>query len=83
MHPIGKLLIGVILIVGSVAAVWYSHIWYKGTAYDLWQSFKIVVMGIIPPLVFLVGLFIVWLELDEIKIERELAAEEKKSKKKK
>lgn len=39
--------------------------------------------GAIPVIVFLLGIFIIWLELDELKIERELAKEEKKSRKKK
>ena len=73
-----KLLIGAIMVIGSVAVVWYS----RGTSYDLWEAFKVVVMGIVPAMVFLLGLFIMWLELDEIKIERELAKEEKKTKKK-
>lgn len=67
------------MIIGSVAAVWYSR---GNESYDLWEAFKVVVMGIVPAMVFLLGLFIVWLELDELKIEKELAKEEKKTKKK-
>jgi hypothetical protein len=37
----------------------------------------------LPPFLMLIGLFIVWLELDEWRIEKELKAEEKKRKKKK
>lgn len=47
---------------------------YKYTLMEFW----IILQGIIPPLVFILGLFIVWLELDELRIERELRAEERK-----
>ena len=72
MHPIAKLIIGAIMIIGSVAAVWYYP--------SLWDSFKTVVKGILPAAVFLLGIFIVWLELDELKIERELKKESRKRK---
>ncbi len=76
MNPIGKMLIGAIMMVGSVYAV-YSSI---GTPYDLWNAFIIVLEGVIPPVIFIIGLYIVWLELDEMKIEKELKAEEQKAK---
>ena len=81
MHPIVKIIIGVLLVIGSV---WWiaqgsqAYIARSGIA-DLIT----VVNGALPVLVFLLGLFIVWLELDELKIERELRAEEKKEKEKK
>jgi cell division protein FtsL len=42
-----------------------------------------VLNGAIPIFVILLGVFIVWLEWDEWKIERELAKEEKKLEKEK
>jgi hypothetical protein len=81
LHPIVKIIIGVLLVIGSV---WWiaqgsqAYIARSGIA-DLIT----VVNGALPVLVFLLGLFIVWLELDELKIERELRAEEKKEKEKK
>ena len=81
MHPVGKMIIGIILMAVSVAAVWYTHTGpQRGTTWDLWIAFKTVVLGIIPALIFIIGLFVVWLEIDEFKIEKELAAEEKKAK---
>ncbi len=65
MHPIAKIVIGVILIVGSAWVV------YKYTLDEFW----LIVKGIVPPLVFIVGLFIVWLEYDELRIERDLKQE--------
>lgn len=47
------------------------------------DSLWTVIQGTVPPLIALIGLFIVWLELDEWRIERELKAEEEKEKKKK
>ena len=49
----------------------------------LLSSLKTVVLGIIPTFVIVIGLFIIWLELDEWRIEKELKAEEEKEKKKK
>ncbi len=45
------------------------------------RNFGIVVTGVIPPLLILVGLFVVWLEADELKMQRELKEEEEKEKK--
>jgi cadmium resistance protein CadD (predicted permease) len=73
MHPLAKVFIGVILMIVSVAVI------YEFTLRELW----IVLQGILPPLAFLIGLFIVWLEWDEWKIERELKAEEEKEKEEK
>jgi hypothetical protein len=39
-----------------------------------------VVLGVVPAFIFLIGAFIVWLEYDEWKIERELATEGAKEK---
>jgi len=45
------------------------------------DSFVTVLMGIIPVFLILLGLLIVWLEVDEIKMEKELRKEEHKAKK--
>ncbi|MEM5799075.1 MAG: hypothetical protein QXZ43_00170 [Candidatus Aenigmatarchaeota archaeon] len=42
------------------------------------RAFLTVIEGTIPPFIALIGLFIVWLELDELRIERELKQEEEK-----
>lgn len=73
MHGAAKIFLGAIMMIGSVYAVYYSI----GTTWDLWSAFLTVLMGVIPLLIFLVGLFIVWLELDELKIEKELKKEGK------
>jgi len=77
MHPLTKALIGVILMV--VSAWWV----YKGSPMYIGRSgiedLITVLNGAVPVFVFLLGLFIVWLEYDEWKIEKELEKEERKS----
>lgn len=72
LHPVAKIVIGAILLIGGVAWTYYYL-----------TDFISILKGIIGPIVALVGLFVVWLELDELKIEKELASEEKKSRKRK
>ena len=72
MHPLVKVVIGAVLLIGGVAWTWLN-----------WASFVRVILGVIGPLVAILGLFIVWLELDELRIERELKSEEKKTKRSK
>lgn len=47
------------------------------------RAFLTVLEGTVPPFLALIGLFIVWLELDELRIERELKQEEEEEKPKK
>jgi hypothetical protein len=79
MGPIAKMFIGVLLMVGSVVAI-VATLDQPGI-FNLWQNFLIVLLGALPALIFLIGAFIVWLEWDELRIERELAKEEKKREK--
>jgi len=77
----GKLIVGIILV---VASAWWI---LKGSLSVLGRSgiadLITILNGAIPVIVFLLGIFIVWLELDELKIEKELAKEERKTKRKK
>ncbi len=73
MHPAVKMIIGAILIIVSAWVI------YKYTLDEFW----LVVKGIVPPLVFIVGLFIVWLEYDELRIEKELEQETEEKPKRK
>ncbi len=68
MHPIIKVLFGAILLVGSIAVIYQ---------YTL-DEFYLVAKGIVPPFVALLGLFIMWLELDELRIEKELKSAKRK-----
>jgi hypothetical protein len=80
LHPIGKIIIGAILVIGSIYYILNGFPPYLKPA---WRDLIVVLKGAAPPLVFLLGIFIIWLELDELRIERELEKEEKKAKKKK
>jgi len=70
LNPIAKVIVGLILMGISVYAVYYYE--------SLLPAFITVVKGIVPAFVFLLGLFIVWLELDELRIEKELKTERKR-----
>jgi hypothetical protein len=93
LHAVVKILIGVLLIVAgfywilygpsasslnSAIAPYLVAIGSKPVA--SWNDLLLILNGGIPPLIVLIGIFIVWLEWDEWKIEKELAAEEKKEK---
>ena len=88
MHPIAKMLIGVVLLVVPLGLYAYEFMYGQqfsiyGINVYLLKSLWIVLQGLIPPFFMLIGLFIIWLELDEWRIERELREEEKKEKRKK
>ena len=86
MNAIIKLLIGVVLLVVPLGMYAYEimngigkgiSLPVIGTMY-LWKSLITLIVGSIPPFVMLIGLFVVWLELDEWRIEKELSKEEDK-----
>lgn len=76
MNVAAKILGGLIMMAGSAYVVY----WSTQTPWNLWNAFVTVVEGVVPALVFLIGLFVVWLEVDEMKIEKELKLEEAKAK---
>jgi protein-S-isoprenylcysteine O-methyltransferase Ste14 len=79
MHAAAKVLIGLILIAIGLG-LFVDSLGPKVTVIDWLQNFIVVLTGFIPPFLILIGLFVVWLEIDEIKAERELKAEEEKDK---
>ncbi len=50
---------------------------------DWLGNFIVVLTGIIPFFLIVIGLFVVWLEVDELKAQKELEREEKEEKEKK
>lgn len=90
MNPLMKLLVGLVLLVIPLALYVYDFMRVgpvlsvpvagKAVNLRLLESLSVVLQGLVPPFVMLVGLFIVWLELDEWKIEKELKREEEKEK---
>ena len=63
-----KLILGAILLIGGLYVIW------QYTLRETW----VMLQGIVPPLVVLLGAFIVWLEIDEMRIEKELSKASKK-----
>lgn len=80
MHPAAKIIIGLILI---VASIYYIVRGVPGYFEPGWPALLTVIKGLVPLGVLFIGIFIVWLEWDELRIERELKAEEKKLEKRK
>jgi predicted tellurium resistance membrane protein TerC len=83
MHAAVKILLGLVLIVigfGLFLDTPSVGLWNSMTGINWWNNFVIVLTGMIPPLLLLVGIFIVWLEADELGAEKEIKSEEKKEK---
>lgn len=87
MHAAVKVLLGLILIAIGLGLFVESLSPFLGipiiSNIDWIGNFVILLTGFIPPFLILIGLFVVWLEIDEIKAEREIRAEEEKEKSKK
>lgn len=76
MQAAGKVIVGIILVVASAwwivqGSTMYSTMIFGHTHSGI-QDLITVVNGAVPVLVFLLGIFIVWLEMDEMKVEKEL-----------
>jgi len=81
MHAAVKVIIGFILIIIGLG-FFVNSISPIVPVGAFWiENFIIVVTGVIPIFLILVGLFIVWLEIDELKAQKELGEETKKKKK--
>ncbi len=84
MHAAVKVLLGLVLVLIGLGLfvdslpgmeIVGSGSWIPG---DWLTNFLILLTGFIPPFLILIGLFVVWLEIDEIKAEREIRAEEER-----
>jgi hypothetical protein len=75
LNPAVKIIIGLILI---GASVYYIVKGVPGYFEPGWPALLTVIKGLVPLAVLFLGIFIVWLEWDELRIERELKAEEEK-----
>jgi uncharacterized membrane protein YciS (DUF1049 family) len=85
MNAALKLLIGLVLIALGLGLLIDSVIPILGVVgtfgIDWFANLIVVITGILPAFFILLGLFVVWLEVDEMKAEKELKKEEEKSKK--
>jgi len=81
MHPAGKIIIGLIVILIGLALFVDSVIPLSGGVgtfgIDWLNNFLIVLTGVIPIFLIFVGLFVVWLEADELKARKEIAEPKK------
>jgi protein-S-isoprenylcysteine O-methyltransferase Ste14 len=81
MHSAAKVIIGLILIIIGLFLFVDSVTPLTGTTgtfgIDWLGNFIIVLTGIIPIFLILIGLFVVWLEIDELKTQKELSEEKK------
>lgn len=78
MHAAVKILLGLVIIVigfGLFVDSVYGNRW-TGISINWWHNFVVVVTGVIPALLILLGVFIVWLESDELKAGKEMKAAE-------
>jgi len=73
MHPVVNIVIGAVLLIASIYYVYTNQ-------YGSWGDLLTVVNGTVPAFVALIGVFIIWLELDELKVRKELKAERSRKK---
>ncbi len=82
MHAAAKILIGLILLVIGLGLFVDSAIPLSGgvgtLGIDWLGNFIVVLTGVIPILLIIVGLFVIWLEMDELKAQKELSQEAEK-----
>ena len=74
MHAAIKILFGAILLIGSIAYIYTNQ-------YGAWADLLTVINGVVPALVAMLGLFLIWLELDELKVKSEAKPAKKPRKK--
>ncbi len=70
MKPQLKILFGAILIILGIW--WYSLVTPLGTGMDNLSALAVLFKGGLGVFVFLIGVFVVWIESDEMRIQREL-----------
>ena len=77
MGPVGKIIIGLVLLLVGLGLYADSTglLWKPVTGIDWLGNLIVLITGSLPAFLLLIGLFIVWLELDELKMEKELEEE--------
>lgn len=81
MHPALKVLLGFVFIAVGLGLFVDSIMPNPITGVQWVTNFVILLTGFIPPFLIIIGLFVVWLEIDELKVQKEIEEEEKKEKK--
>lgn len=70
MRPQTKIIIGALMIFGGV--YWYSRDLLWGTGLSNLDSLAVMFKGGFGALVFLIGLVVVWIESDELKMQQQI-----------
>ncbi len=81
MHAAVKVILGIVILLiglGFFVDSAYDNA-MTGISINWLENFIIVLTGIIPMFLILIGLFVIWLEVDELKAEKEFKLEEEKS----
>lgn len=81
MHAAVKVILGIVILLiglGLFVDSAYDNA-MTGISINWLENFVIVLTGIIPMFLILIGLFVIWLEVDELKAEKEFKLEEEKS----
>ena len=69
-----KIVIGLIIIAAGFGLFIDSPslgVWNSLTGINWWNNFIITLTGVIPAILILAGIFVVWLEADELKFSKE------------
>lgn len=77
MSAIIKILIGFVILAagfGLFVDSVYENQW-TGVHIAWWNNFVVTLTGVIPAMLILVGLFVIWLEADELKAKKEVESE--------
>ena len=82
MHTAAKVVLGLILVIIGLC-LFVDSAFMGWTTIDWLRNFITVLTGVIPIFLIIIGLFVVWLEVDELKAQKELSKEEKKPEEKK
>lgn len=87
MHPAAKIIIGLIVIIIGLGLLVDSVIPITGGlgtwGINWFDNFITVLTGVIPIFLIILGLFVVWLEADELKTRKEITTQAKKPEEKK
>ena len=78
MNTLVKLAIGAILVIAAVMYIYDESYSMSLLGHSSRADLITVLNGTIPAFVGLIGLFVIWLELDEWKIERSIKSSKKK-----
>ena len=72
MHPAAGIVLGIVLVVVGLGLFFMPQLQPWGVQWFWVQSLVTVLTGMIPAFLILIGVFLVWLQADELKSSKEL-----------